>query len=91
MSDQPWIVWWWRIDHDYQHDIPVPLERRYDSLGEAVAEAKRGVDTGQIDWIKVFGPGGETDIRARWSAETDEWTDLSREAERVLGVFDGAR
>lgn len=86
-----WTVWWWRVDHDYQNDLPVPGMIRYPSLGEAVRAAYDAVQTGNVTWVKVTGPGGETDVRARWHAENgDRWTELSRTAADVIESLQAA-
>jgi hypothetical protein len=83
-----WTVWWWPTTFDASTDVPVPLARTYDSLGDAVAAAASGVRAGAVSWVKVFKTGDESDVRARWDAsEGDEWTNVSREAERVLALI----
>lgn len=86
-----WTVWWWPTSFDVQNDIPVPMMRTYDSLGEAVAAAWTGVEAGAVSWVKVFGRG-EDDVRARWDAETGgEWHDVSPAAQDVLNALEAGR
>lgn len=90
MSD--WTVWWFRSDFDVQSDIPVPMSRTYPSLAEAVSAAWQAAEAGTVSWVKVFGPGGEADVRARWDAEKgDEWTDLSPTAADQIRAYESGR